>query len=132
FKKLIQGLDKENNFEVYSAGVRAYPGAPASFLAVLEMQKIGIDISRHKARLVDADLVKNADFIFVMTNAHKKELLEMFPNIKDNIFLLKGYADENSDNLEIADPLGGGEEDYSNCAKEIKNSIEKILKRWKI
>jgi len=60
-----QGLD--DRVTVVSAGIAAYPGQPATPEAVAALEKQGIDLSGHRARLLTPQMIKEADLILTMT-----------------------------------------------------------------
>ena len=66
-----------------------------------------------------------------MTTSHKRDVLYMYPELKDKVFTLKEYTnykkEENS--LDIRDPWGYDLETYRFCAAEIYNCIEILLKK---
>jgi len=64
--------------QVRSAGTWAEPGHPATAQAIAEMQSRGIDLSEHRSREVDADLMAEADLVLVMTDGHRQALAAEF------------------------------------------------------
>ncbi len=103
---------------VSSAGLMTEDGMRATDNAIYAAAKMKIDISSHKSRQITIDMVKDADLVLTMTQAHKK-MLSGFPNV----YTLSEFAGEKGD---ITDPFGMGEEEYLLCLEEIKNYIEKI------
>ena len=67
FRHAVKG---RGDFEVFSAGVGAIDGLPPSEHAVRAVRELGIDISRQRSRMLTADLVRRADYIFGMTHSH--------------------------------------------------------------
>jgi len=57
--------------ETGSAGSAATPGSPATDHAVEVLAERGIDLGRHRARRLDADVVAAAELIVVMTRPHE-------------------------------------------------------------
>jgi len=70
--------------------------APAGLEASLETQELlsneGIDVSRHKARLLTDDMVLRADLILVMEKRHELNILERVPSARNRLYLLKEFA----------------------------------------
>jgi len=116
--------------EVSSAGIAALPSF--AIYGVLEkvLKEESIEISNHKPTRVTADIVKDADLILVMERRHKEAILEMAPEVKKKVFLLKEFAGE-KENLDIPDPIGQPEEAYRSRLQEIKGYLRKILKKIK-
>jgi protein-tyrosine-phosphatase len=54
-------------------------GEPATDDAVATMQGLGLDISAHRSRVVDAAMVAAADLIVTMTSQHVAELAVRWP-----------------------------------------------------
>jgi protein-tyrosine phosphatase len=73
---------------VGSAGTWTIPGMPAHPRAVVSAAKLGLDLSLHKTREVDADLLYSSDLIIVMQNSHKEAIGVEFPTVKNKILLL--------------------------------------------
>src|SRR5213592_4659653 len=67
FRQAVKG---PTDFRVLSAGVGAADGMPPSEYAVQALKELGIDISRQRSRVLTAELVQQADYIFGMTHSH--------------------------------------------------------------
>lgn len=113
------------DIKVKSAGVSAINGYTASPNAVIVMGNMGIDISKHKSKLITEDMINQSDLIFTMSNSHKDVLIWKYPNIKDKVFLLNEYAFDSFKNIE--DPFGGGIEEYEIARDEIYKAILSII-----
>ncbi|MBA7485694.1 Low molecular weight protein-tyrosine-phosphatase Wzb [subsurface metagenome] len=118
------------NVKVSSAGIAALPSF--AIYGVLEkvLKEEDIEISNHKPTRVTPQIVKDADLILVMEKRHKEAILEMTPEVKNRVFLLKEFAGEKK-NLDIPDPIGQPEEAYRSRLQEIKGYLFKILKKIK-
>lgn len=81
--------------EVKSAGVSAFPGSDASFGTRTVLKEKGID-SNHSAQNIDNQLVSWADVILTMTEKHKKVLQLQFPEYEGNIYTLKEFVEEDA------------------------------------
>ncbi|HAQ07098.1 MAG TPA: low molecular weight protein arginine phosphatase [Bacillus bacterium] len=113
--------------EVKSAGVYAVNGADASINAKIVLEENRI-IHDHRSASLTKEDVEWASLILTMTEGHKAVLLDQYPEASDKIFTLKEYAEENQ-NPDIADPFGGNQQIYHQSFLEIKENIEKILKK---
>ncbi len=78
----------------------------------------GADIKNHIPRQLTTELIENSDVVLTMTNAHKQSLVGF-----ENVYTLAEFVGGNKD---ISDPYGQSLAVYENCAKEIKELIEKI------
>ncbi|MBZ4665200.1 low molecular weight protein arginine phosphatase [Mahella sp.] len=126
FREADSGLEA---IKVMSAGVAAMDGQPASANAIEVMREMGMDISRHRSRELNAELVAQADLILTMTLQHKRHVLMMFPESYDKVFTLKEYADCGSS--DIPDPFGGSLEDYKESADEIRQALSRLVEKLK-
>jgi len=125
FRKMLYDLGKQNEFEVDSYGIAAIEGQPASENARKVMEMEGIDLTEHRAKQFNKDVL-NADLILTMTQSHKDYILNRFPNAKGRVFVLGEFAGDYS---EISDPFGQGIEVYKKVAEELKQKLSKILER---
>ena len=85
------------------------------------MNNLGIDISEHRARRVDYDLLTSYDLILTMENGHKEALCMEFSDFSDRIYMLSEMAGEKSD---IDDPYGGAYSGYEQAAEDIQSYLE--------
>ena len=73
---------------IRSAGTLDYPdGEPATNEAITVTQKQGIDLSSHRAKHINANLLNWADIVLVMTPEHKVDILEEFGDPAKKVFL---------------------------------------------
>ncbi|MBU5310705.1 low molecular weight protein arginine phosphatase [Tissierella carlieri] len=117
--------EKKLSLEVKSAGISVFDGDNASRNSIEAMKKIGIDISKHKARQLHRDLVDEADLILTMSKPHKEIIISNFPSAKDKIFALLEYVYKID--KDIADPYGGNLLLYEHIREEIYKAIKKII-----
>ena len=106
---------------VISAGVGAGEGQPASAAAVAAMQKMGLDLTRHRAGRLTPQMVQEADVIYCMTEAHLQAVLRLSAAARDKTFLLDASGD-------IEDPIGSGPTTYQRCAEVIRRRLVQRLK----
>ena len=80
-------LKKElgEGFEVMSAGLGALVDHPAHEISQKIALEHGIDMSAHRARQINLDILKWADLVLVMENGHKNELLRRYPALGDKV-----------------------------------------------
>ena len=118
--------------EVRSAGVGAMWGAPASEGSLRAAARHGLDLSEHKSRPIDDDLVRWADLILVMSPAHLLRLTEL--GAAGKAALLDAFArgeDVGGDasGAGIPDPFGGDDQDYEDTYLMLEELIPKALRR---
>ena len=112
---------------VASAGVAAWPGSPASPQAVEALLEHGIDLSLHRAKIVNEVVVAEADLVLTMTASHYKVLMANFPFASGKTFTLSSYTGSEKD---IADPFGQSLEVYRKCAEVLRGKIEVALDKF--
>ena len=104
-----------------SAGLYAQEGEPITPAAAAALQDEGIacrpdnDYLSHRARLVSADMVAEADVIVGLTASHAMQLLLRFPEAASKIGTLP---------MDIADPFGGSPAVYRDCLSQLRYAIE--------
>ncbi|MFA5199983.1 MAG: L-threonylcarbamoyladenylate synthase [Candidatus Omnitrophota bacterium] len=126
-KKLLKEQGRAD-VEVSSAGMMAIDGAGASFETRAVLEKVGADVSMHRARKVTKELIDRTDLILVMEKIHEEKILELAPEAKNRLFLLKEFAKINDESLNISDPIGGSYEFYQEVFLVIKEAVERISK----
>jgi len=103
---------------VSSAGTYGLHGNRAEPFAIQAAAAYGADISGHRARILEASLIRSADLVLAMENYHLRK-------INDLLFLRCRYAqllgsfDIQRKNPEIEDPYGLPRGAYEISAKEI-------------
>jgi protein-tyrosine-phosphatase len=113
-------------FEMSSAGTAAFDGMRAATNAVKVLAEIGIDISRHRARLLTKEMVDEADLVVVMGEGHREEILDLAPGSAGKVILL-GELDSKRESPDIADPMGGDEEAYRKVRDEIAWLVPRLI-----
>ena len=109
----------ERGVVVMSAGTAGGFG-PASEYAVQVMADRGADVSQHQSAHLSAEMIRQADHVFVMTRMHRDRVLEMVPSAEDRVKLLV-------DNEEVRDPIGGDKDEYEQCAQMIERGVRARL-----
>jgi protein arginine phosphatase len=122
FTAEAEKFGESSEFSVSSAGTWALEGEPASSNAQLIMQRRGLSLDKHAGRTVTAEMLKDADLIFVMTRHHQDSLCAEFPGVRSKIHLMSELAGQQFD---ISDPYGSTLDDYETCATELSQLIER-------
>lgn len=127
-KYRLKEMGLEDKVKISSAGTRARQGEKSPEFAIKAISKYKADISLHTASTLENVDMNNADYILVMTERHKKDVIIRYPALADKVKLLGAYAlDKEYD--EIDDPWGYNLNVYNNCAKEIVDSIEGFINK---
>jgi glycine hydroxymethyltransferase len=126
FRHAVQG---RGEYRVLSAGLGALDGQPPSAHAIQAVKELGIDIASQRSRMLSADLVNQADYIFGMTHSHVDTVMMLFPSAAEKTFLLREF-DETLEHFEkdISDPIGGSYEVYLTCRDQIEQGMVSLLR----
>lgn len=126
-KYLLKKNNSEEKVQVYSAGIDADDGGPATAFAIKAIAEYGVNLKGHRARSIYSVDLSAIDEILVMTNEHKRRVCEIAPDSVKKVKLLKEYM--NSDGyMNIDDPWGLSYNVYKNCALEIVNCVDNLVK----
>lgn len=124
---LFRHLTKDKGeYIAMSAGLYAPNGDPPSPNAVEAMRRIGIDISNIRSQSLTPELVEKADYIFCMTQGHLESLISLYPSAAEKTFLLLEF-NEDCDNKDVPDPIGGSLQVYIACRDQILSGIKSII-----
>src|SRR4051812_23037289 len=126
FRHVMKG---RRDVQVLSAGIGAMEGQPPSTYAVQAVRELGIDISKQRSRMLTAELVQEADYIFGMTHSHVVTFFLLYPHAAEKTFLLREF-DDTLDIFEkdISDPIGGSYDVYLECRDQIEQGIASLLR----
>jgi protein-tyrosine-phosphatase len=105
-----------------SAGTSAVEGHPASSLAVEVALKRSIDLSTHRSRVLNRQLVKDADLIITMGAKHRETVGVIEPAALHYTRLLTDFCDEQTG--DIPDPIGLGSEEYEETFRALERCIK--------
>lgn len=117
---------------VKSCGIasNARDGMLISLDAKLAMKEDGINLSEtSKSRDLKKhpELLENVDLVLTLTEKHKEDFLELFPDQKADLYTLKEFAGRKGD---IKDPSMKGLSGFRVARDEIKDCLFKGLRKW--
>jgi len=110
--------------QISSAGISAKVGHGADPIAVHIMAELGIDISRHRARMLTDVIARDADLILVMDDAQKAQLSIQYPYVHGKTYLLAEATKQN-----IHDPYKQEPEVFHSALSKIQNGVNEWVKR---
>jgi protein-tyrosine-phosphatase len=120
----------ESEVQVLSAGVWAEAGIRASSNATVVLRGRGIDLAPHRSQPLTPALLREANIILVMEEAHRRSIFYMTPEVLAKVYLLSEMTGGHED---VVDPYGGTFEEYTGTADELTALIDmglpKILKQ---
>lgn len=112
---------------VSSAGTGAWDGAPASDGAILVGIERRLDVTAHRARTLTREVVAAVDLVLCMATHHVEHAESL--GGRGKTFLLTDYATAQQTGRSIADPFGGGLDDYRITVNELELVMEQVLDR---
>jgi len=120
--------EASGEIEVESAGIFAVDGEPPSPEAVEMMNEFHIELGDFRSRQLTPRMVDEADEVYVMTESHRRALLELAPDAQTRrawdgkTQLLDPAGDD------IADPFGHPRGKYRQCARDIQDCLLSRMK----
>ena len=109
----------ERGYQIESAGTSASNGLPATSQAIEIMRARNIDLTKHRSRSVTLEMLRRADYIFVMTSGHLDTMTRIAPEVQDHCRLLDVHG--------IEDPIGGDLSVYRHCADRMESALRRHL-----
>jgi protein-tyrosine-phosphatase len=125
FRKFV-GNDPE--WRIESAGTWSIEGQPAASNSTEVLARRDIDISFHRSRSVNSELLSQFDLILTMEDGHKEALCIEFPDIAARVHLLSTMIDEH---YNIQDPIGGPIEHFELTAQEFESIFQRGFQKIK-
>lgn len=121
-----KGID---HIQIRSAGTHAVAGNPAaSWATEVAMAEDGVDLSKHRARRLTKDLLRQSDLILAMTLSHARHIERMGRRFARKTHLLTSFLNTDSGDLaDIEDPMGQSRPVYQRVYRQIRRELERIL-----
>jgi L-threonylcarbamoyladenylate synthase len=119
-KKFVNEAGISEKVHIDSAGTSTFAGIGAAPYTVSVLKDEGIDVSGHRGKNLNKDILKRSDIIFVMEKRHMSAIIGMMPEIENKVRLLK-------DGVDIPDPIGRPIEEYKRVLGVIKQEVEDIF-----
>jgi protein-tyrosine phosphatase len=120
-------LSEITNVRIISAGLHASPGREAHPWMQEAAADLGISLAPHRAKLLTREIVDAADAILAMDFQNKAELLTLYPDAANKIYMLSAYAEGPWKCREIPDPYLGDLEVTRHCAGQLQTCIRNLL-----
>jgi protein-tyrosine-phosphatase len=106
---------------VASAGVSAGRGETMTREAREALEAMGVDAGNHRSCPLDAQMVRDASAIFVMTASHEREAKSLAGPHAAKVQLLDTGGED------IADPIGGSSAEYERVAQRLRTLVRQRL-----
>ena len=121
---LKSALRGQTGFSVESAGLGALVGHPADDVALELMAEAGEDISKHRARQIDPDMVRDADLVLVMESGHKRTMDALEPTARGKVYRLGEWQDK-----DIDDPYRQPKAAFADALQDIQAGVKAWVER---
>jgi protein-tyrosine-phosphatase len=116
----------EMDISICSAGTSAMNGSPASENSIEIARANGMDLTAHRSRMLDRELVREADLIVTMGGRHRQMVGALDPDALDYTFLLTNFSEQHHG--DIPDPIGGSLELYQRTYGVIRECVESMAR----
>lgn len=119
-----------SHVSVASAGVAGHGASPASAGALRAAESVGLDLSEHRSRGLDPEMVREADLILTMSASHLFPLVEMGAGGRAAV-ITSFAAQEDPEGLpeSVPDPFGGSDETYRETLELLERLVDRSLRR---
>jgi protein-tyrosine phosphatase len=103
FHRCLNEAGLQESFRVESAGTWTHDGHSDPY-AIETARRMGLDIERHRSRVVNKEILFDACLVIVMESGQKEALEVEYPKVRGKVRLLSRLAGESAFN--IPDPSG--------------------------
>ncbi len=129
-KLLRHALAKEKEplsaLNITSTGVSAVDGDTASMNSIRALEKVGLDLSKHRSRRITRELVNASIVLLCMTEMHRYQLSQIFEDLDAPILLFREKL-PSATQIQIADPFGMSLSAYEDCRDELVEAIPSVV-----
>ena len=116
-KKKLQSLKPE--IQINSAGLDALVGHPADPVAQQVAKSEGVDLSEHRGRQLNRQMLQQAQLILVMEAWQKEEVSQLRADCRGKVYRLGHWMD-----LEVPDPYKKSREIFLHVFDIINKSVD--------
>ena len=124
--------DPTKRIYVMSSGVSTVDGMSATFETRSVLRNAGLDISGHRSTRLTEEMIRHAELLLVMEEAHREDIVRRVPEAASKVFFLRtfGLEPQAAAGMEptILDPIGKPLEVYEVCYATIRQAVEHVVK----
>ncbi|WP_369178129.1 low molecular weight protein-tyrosine-phosphatase [Candidatus Thiodubiliella endoseptemdiera] len=117
-------LAQQKGVKIASAGVGALVGHSADATAQALMLDQGVDISMHKARQLNDELLSEYDLVLVMEKDHIDAVHDIAPLSRGRVHLLGKWSD-----FEIPDPYKQSKHEFESVLRLIQRGVNEWVNK---
>jgi protein-tyrosine-phosphatase len=127
-RQALQEMGLEQQVHVRSAGMHACAGREAHIWAQESSADLGVSLAEHRAKLLTKEMMDDADCILAMDFQNKAELLALYPEAQEKIYMLSAYSEGPWKYREIPDPYLGDLETTRFCARQLRTCVRNLIR----
>jgi len=101
-----------------SAGIAALTGEPADEYAVQIMAERGIDLTAHRGRQIDRQMVVDSDLVLVMEHSQREWIEGRWPETRGRVYRWGHWSD-----FDVPDPYNGPESAFREALKLLDTGL---------
>ena len=106
------------DLQIDSAGLSAMVGHTADDKAIACMDTLDIDMRSHIAKQINAELIKKADLVLVMSSNQQKHIEQKWPFAKGKVFRLGHWQGQN-----VPDPYKHDQAFFEETCRNIQSYV---------
>lgn len=126
-RQAVKNAGLEAQVQIASAGLHASAGREAHSWAQEASAELGISLAEHQAKQLTREMVEQADCILAMDLQNKAELLTLYADSQEKIYMLSAYAEGPWKYREIPDPYLGDLETTRFCCRQLHTCIRNLM-----
>lgn len=133
--RLIAREKKMAHFRFASAGIEVGNAVSPPDMAKEVARDYGVDLNKHLSKSIKEIDIHAYDMIIAMEVRQLRDLNDLFPDRKNQIFLLPLFQPLNSHppvgfhRYNIPDPYGNGRKEFVKCFNRIESCVDRLLER---
>jgi protein-tyrosine-phosphatase len=118
---------KPEQVRIVSAGLHASAGREGHPWAQQAAADLGVSLANHRAKPLTREMVEQADCVLAMDFQNKAELLTLYPEAKEKIYMLSAYAEGPWQYREIPDPYLADLEGTRFCGRQLRICVRNLI-----
>jgi protein-tyrosine phosphatase len=126
-REVLREAGLEEQVQVTSAGLHAVAGCEAHPWAQQASAEVGISLAEHRAKPLTREMVEQADCILAMDFQNKAEMLTLYPESGDKIYMLSAYGEGPWQYREIPDPNFSDLEITQTCGRQLLSCVRNLM-----
>lgn len=118
---------QSEHLQILSAGLHAIDGKEAHPWAQEAAMQLGVSLADHRAKPLTMEMVGQADCILVMDFQNKAELMMLYPEAAEKVYMLSAYGEGPWKYREIPDPYHQDLERTFACGQQLQICVKNLL-----